>query len=93
MDNSKIDQLIKIVNRVQDAQVLIDAIGDAQLWAQMGDHAADGMVPAAEVKTAFTALAIAILAALPLEEQFRQRHLSAGEDAQVTVQREDPLVG
>lgn len=29
MDNTTIDQLIKIVNRVQDAQVLIDAIGDA----------------------------------------------------------------
>ena len=70
-----------------------DPIGDAQLRAQVRDHPANGMFPAPEMKTPFPPLAIAVGAALPLKEQPGQRHLPAGKDPQVTMERQYPLFG
>ena len=65
----------------------------AELGPEVGDHAHDLMLLAAEVEAAVPPPGEAPRLTLPLGEEALQRHLAGGEHAQVAVHREHVLVG
>ena len=69
-----------------------DAIGNAQLRAQVADHAHHFVLLISEVEAALAALAVAGGLALPLGEELREGHAPRGEHPQVAVHRQDVLV-
>src|SRR4029077_19358013 len=65
---------------------------NSQLGTKMADHSADVMLSRAKMKTSFTPFTIAIFITLPLHKEFVQWHISAGKNAQVTMQRHHPFI-
>jgi len=50
------------------------------------------MLFGSEVETSFPAFAVAGFIALPLHEQFMKRHIAAGKNAEVAVERHHPFI-